>query len=168
MVRVTVFSAAKILLGLISFTVPDGHRGVRPSRNLDLEMETVPPGWNLQWPWARDPVLYDVRPQPHSATLKLATRDLRVVDVRLRVLAHPDPAQLPVVHRRFGPDVLQKVVPPLLFEVARSVVASVDAAALAGARDDLAADIKIVLGGHAHGFQVCIDDVAIEGVAVRG
>ncbi len=147
--------------------MPPGHCGLRFNAAFDLDSEVVPAGWHLRRPWNRAPVLYDIRPQTHAATLTVATRDLRVVELSVRVQAHPDPAKLPVLYRTFGLDAMHTLVPPLVHQVAKSTAAGRDSAALQARPDHTAADLASALAGPAREFNFCIDEVAVVGVTVR-
>ena len=51
------------------------------------------------------------------------SKDLQMINISLRVLYRPDPAQLPQVYRLLGRDYDQRVLPSIVNEVLKSVVA---------------------------------------------
>jgi regulator of protease activity HflC (stomatin/prohibitin superfamily) len=88
------------------------------------------------WPWLERPIIFDVK--THPTTIKsvtgskgiCVTKDLQFVDLSLRVLYRPDPTKLPEIYRNLGLDYDTRVLPSIVNEVAKSVVAQYNATQL--------------------------------------
>lgn len=84
-----------------------------------------------------------------------------MVNIALRVLSKPTVSRLPHIHRHLGPDYDERVLPSIVNEVLKSVVAQFNASQLITQRDRVSKLIRENLIERAHGFNIEMDDVAI-------
>lgn len=89
------------------------------------------------------------------------TRDLQMVDIGLRVLTRPDPLYLPDIYRRLGMDFDDKVLPSIVIEVVKQVIAQFNATALLTQREQVSKKIKDLLAERAKEFNIILEDVSI-------
>lgn len=87
--------------------------------------------------------------------------DLQMVDIGLRVLTRPDPDALPTVYRTLGLDYDDKVLPSIVNEVVKQVIAQFNATALLTQREQVSNTIKSQLKKRARDFNIVLEDVSI-------
>lgn len=112
-------------------------------------------------PWFQWPIIFDVRTRPRAIKSSSGTRDLQMVDVGLRVLTRPDPTKLVDIYRTIGPDYDDKILPSIVNEVLKQVLAQFNATALLTQREQVSRLIKSNLEERAADFHLILEDVSI-------
>ena len=90
----------------------------------------------------------------------LAT-DLQMVEISLRVLTRPDTRYLPKIYRTLGTDYDERVLPSIVNEVLKGVVAQYNAASLLTNRETVSLTIRRNLTERAKEFNIIMEDVSI-------
>lgn len=103
----------------------------------------------------------DVRSKPREIPSVTGTKDLQMVNLKLRVLWRPVEEELPQLYRELGIDFDERVLPSIGNEVLKSVVAQYNAEELLSKRAEVSARIKQDLIKRAKHFHLTLDDVAI-------
>jgi len=147
------------------FTVEGGHRAVIFNRLVGMKKGEFGEGLNFNIPWFERPIIYDIRTRPCNLQTLTGSKDLQMVTIGVRVLHKPDPNQLVWIYQRLGKSYDQRVLPSLMNECAKAVVARYNANELLTKRDQVSADIKRELNRRAQGFHVLLEDVAITHLA---
>ena len=102
-----------------------------------------------------------------------------MVEMSLRVLFRPDPHQLPFIYRRLGYGVTtsphsislslldfdERVLPSIVNEVSKAVVARFNASELLTRREDVSRQIREMLTKRADDFHILLEDVSITHLA---
>ena len=83
------------------------------------------------------------------------------MNITVRVLYRPDAEQLSSLHRYLGPEYDERVLPSIVNEVLRTVVAKYNAGALLSQRDQVSSAIRTALEQRARQFSIIMDDVSI-------
>ena len=97
------------------------------------------------FPWFERPVTYDVRARAHQVTSNSGSRDLQMVNISLRVLTRPDASKLPEIYRSLGTDFNERVLPSIIHETLKSVVAQYNASQLITQREQVSAAVRAML-----------------------
>lgn len=84
-----------------------------------------------------------------------------MVDVSIRTLVRPDETALPTIYRTLGGDYDEKVLPSIINEILKSVVAQFNAAQLIQEREKVSKMIQTELIKRASEFNILLDDVAL-------
>merc|ERR1719410_233020 len=89
------------------------------------------------------------------------TRDLQYVQIHLRVLFRPEVHNLPNILRKFGTDYDKRILPSIMNETLKAVVAQFNAEQLTTQREEVSRLIRRNLTERADDFHIRIDDCAI-------
>lgn len=147
------------------FTVDGGHRAVIFNRLVGMKDTIYNEGLNFNVPWFERPVIYDIRTRPVNLQTLTGSKDLQMVTIGVRVLHKPDPNHLVWIYRHLGTNYDQRILPSLLNECAKAVVARYNANELLTKRDEVSAAISQELALRAGGFHVLLEDVAVTHLA---
>lgn len=143
------------------YNVDPGHIAIKYNRLSGVGTQQYPPGLNFMLPWFERPIVFDIRARPHTMTSLTGSKDLQMVNISLRALAKPNPAKLPELYRSLGLDFEEKVLPSIVNEVLKSVIAQYNAASLISQREHVSKMIRQRLEQRAMDFHILLDDVAL-------
>lgn len=143
------------------YTVPGGHRAVVFNRIFGMKEATYGEGLNFNIPWFERPVVYDIRTRPVNLQTLTGSKDLQMVTIAIRVLHKPDPTKLVWIYRYLGLNYDERVLPSIMNECAKAVVARYNANELLQKRERVSADVGRELRQRAAGFNLLLEDVAI-------
>ena len=105
------------------FKVDTGHRAILFNKLSGIKNNVYREGWHLKMPWFERPIVYEVRTHPTTIRSMTGSKDLQMVNIQLRVLYRPDATKLPQLYRYLGTDYDNRVLPSIVNEVLKSVVA---------------------------------------------
>ena len=127
--------------------------GIRP----DIRGE----GTHFMVPVVQRPIVMDVRTKPREIPSVTGTKDLQMVNIKLRVLWRPIVEELPKIYGELGIDFDERVLPSIGNEVLKSIVAQYNAEELLSKRAEVSSRIKAEMIKRAKNFHLIFDDVAI-------
>lgn len=147
------------------FSVEAGHRAIKFNRLWGLGDSTFEEGLHFMMPWFERPIIFDIRARPRTIVSLTGSRDLQMVNISVRTLCRPDEFQLSEVYRHLGHTYDEKVLPSIVNECLKAVVAQYNAAELVQKREQVSLEIRRRLTERAKDFQIMLEDVAITHLA---
>lgn len=147
------------------YTVQGGHRAVVFNRLTGMKDVTYGEGLNFNIPWFEKPTIFDVRTRPVNLQTLTGSKDLQMVTIAIRVLHKPNPNRLVEIYRQLGTNYDERVLPSIMNECAKAVVARYNANELLTKREQVSKEISADLQRRAAAFNILLDDVAITHLA---
>lgn len=164
---VALASAGALMYGTYHsvYTVQGGHRAVVFNRLVGMKETIYGEGLNFNIPWLERPIVFDIRTRPVNLQTLTGSKDLQMVTIAIRVLHKPDPNKLVHIYRFLGTNYDERVLPSIMNECAKAVVARYNASELLTKREMVSKEISIDLQKRAQYFDIILEDVAITHLA---
>jgi prohibitin 1 len=144
------------------YNVDGGERAVMfDSLRGGVLPKVVGEGTHFMIPVIQRPIVMDVRTKPREIPSVTGTKDLQMVNIKMRVLWRPIVEELPILYRELGTDFDERVLPSIGNEVLKSVVAQYNAEELLSKREEVSHRIMEEMTKRAKTFHLLLDDVAI-------
>lgn len=147
------------------YDVDAGTRVVIFNKLSGLEQKVRCEGTHFKIPFIQEPRVMEIRSRPRVVNSTTGTKDLQMVNISLRVLWHPEEDKLPLILGNVGPDYDDKILPSIVNEVLKAVVAQYNAEELLSKRAQVSSQIGGALVDRAGKFNLTLDDVSITHLA---
>lgn len=144
------------------YNVDGGERAVMFDQLRGGVLPTVSgEGTHFMIPLVQRPVIFDIRTKPREIPSVTGTKDLQMVNIKLRVLWRPMEDELPKLYRELGTDFDERVLPSIGNEVLKSIVAQYNAEELLSKRAEISSRVREEMHKRARVFHLEFDDVSI-------
>jgi prohibitin 1 len=157
-----VLAAGAFTVSQCLYNVDGGERAVMfDSLRGGVRDDVRSEGTHFLIPVVQRPIIIDVRTKPREIPSVTGTKDLQMVNIKMRVLWRPVVEELPKLYRELGTDFDERVLPSIGNEVLKSVVAQYNAEELLSKREEVSERIKLEMAKRARVFHLVLDDVSI-------
>jgi len=150
-----------VLLSNSLYDVEAGNRAIKFNRIWGIGDEIIEEGTHFRIPWFERPIIFDIKTRPRKIRTNTGTKDLQMVDISIRTLVRPDTSKLTQIYRMLGMEYEEKVLPSIVNEVLKSVVAQYNASQLIKDRVEVSRIISNRLTKRAKEFNIILEDVAL-------
>jgi len=124
------------------YQVDTGEKAIKFNKITGVGATTYREGVHLRIPFIEKPIIFNVKSQPIEYKSVTGSKDLQEVTIKVRVLFKPNEDSLQSIYRNIGPNYPDVVLPSVVNEVLRSVVAQYNAATLLVQRESVSMKIK--------------------------
>jgi len=138
-----------------------GNKGVDKTR-------VIEEGTHIAVPWFQRPIIFDCRTRPNTFSSLTGSKDLQMVNISIRVLTKPLPDNLPAIYDFLGTDkdMDARVLPSVVPEVLKAVVARYNASQLITQRDEISTKVRINLAQRLRdSFHIHLEDVSLTNIS---
>ena len=143
------------------FVVRPGEAAVLYNRINGIKDGVYGEGIHMRILGLDDPKYFDIRLRPRVLQTMTGTKDLQMVNIRLRVLFHPLADKLPNIYRTLGMDYDERVLPSVSNEILKSVVAEYKAEELIQRRDEVSHRIATLMTEKIASFGLVLEDLSL-------
>jgi prohibitin 1 len=143
------------------FVVHPGEAAVLYNKFTGLKDAVYGEGLHFRVLGIDDIKLFDMRIRPRVLQTMTGTKDLQMVNIRLRVLFRPEASRLPQLYRTFGLDYDERILPSISNEILKAVVAEYKAEELVHKRDSVSARIFQLMTEKVSSFGLTLEDLSL-------
>lgn len=143
------------------FIVYPGEACIVYNKIYGLKESVYNEGLQFRLPGIEDVKRFNIKIRPRMLQTETGTKDLQMVNIRLRVLFRPIVDKLPQLFRTFGMDYDERILPSISNEILKAVVAEYKAEELIQKRDLVSARIFQLMEGKIKQFGLQVEDISL-------
>lgn len=143
------------------FVVRPGEAAVLYNRISGIKEGVYTEGLQFRILGLDEPKLFDIRLRPRVLQTMTGTKDLQMVNIRLRVLFRPLPEHLPDIYRNMGMDYDERILPSVSNEILKAVVAEYKAEDLIQKRHEVSNRIRSLMEDKIRTFGLVLEDLSL-------
>jgi prohibitin 2 len=143
------------------YNVDGGYRSIEFNKITGVKPNVYNEGTHFKIPFIEKPIIFTVRSRPYEISSPTGSKDLQMINIKLRVLFKPDIPKLPLIYQTLGTNYDDRVLPSIVHEVLKGVVAQFNAAQLITQREKISRMVRDKLVERASEFHILLDDVSI-------
>jgi len=145
----------------VIYNVPAGHRGVIYDKFRGVLPKEDSEGTHFYIPVIQEPIIMDITTRPREVPVTTGSKDMQQINISLRVLFRPKRSALSNIYKEIGLDYEERVMPSIVTEVLKTVIAKYDASELITQRTRVSTAINELLEERAAKFNLILDDISI-------
>ncbi|EAN88839.1 putative prohibitin [Trypanosoma cruzi] len=153
--------AASVGIYSCCFVVRPGEAAILYNKITGLKDSVYGEGMQFRILGLDDIKMFNVRVRPRLLQTMTGTKDLQMVNIRLRVLFRPQIERLPQIYRTFGMDYDERILPSISNEILKAVVAEYKAEELIQKRDAVSARIYQLMQEKVAQFGLVLEDLSL-------
>lgn len=158
---VTILGALSGLVYNSFYMVPAGHVSIKFNRFTGVGNQLYGEGLKFMIPAIERPIIYDARIRPTEISSSTGSMDLQNVKSTVRIIHKPYVSNLQTLYRDLGYDYAERILPSIVNEVMKSVIATFNAEELLTKRSKVTTDIGGQIKKEALKYNIVIEDVSI-------
>merc|ERR1711937_729189 len=112
------------------YNVPAGHRGVIYDKFRGVLPKEEGEGTHFVIPIIQEPIIMDITTRPREVPVTTGSKDMQQINISLRVLFRPKRSALSNIYKEIGLDYEERIMPSIVTEVLKTVIAKYDASEL--------------------------------------
>jgi len=112
------------------YRVDTGEMAFKFNKITGVQEKIYKEGIHVKIPLIERPIIFNTKSTAIEYKSLTGSKDLQEVTIKVRVLYRPDTSKLPTIYRKLGTSYQDVVLPSVVNEVLRSVVAQYNAATL--------------------------------------
>jgi prohibitin 2 len=143
------------------YYVAPGQRAFKYNKITGVQETIYREGYNFKIPFIEKQIKYDIKARPQNIRCTTGSADLQMVSISLRIMFRPDDTKLFTIYRKLGEDYHARVLPSVVNEILRSVVARYTANQLAAQREQISSEIRYTLQARLRDFNIILEDTSI-------
>lgn len=143
------------------FVVRPGEGAVIYNKIAGLKDSVYGEGLHFRVLGLDDIKVFDMKIRPRVLQTMTGTKDLQMVNIRLRVLFRPQSDKLPQLFRTFGMDYDERILPSVSNEILKAVVAEYKAEELIQKRDAVSSRIFQLMTEKVGQFGLILEDLSL-------
>jgi len=145
----------------VIYNVPAGHRGVIYDKFRGVLPKEDGEGTHFVIPIIQEPIIMDITTRPREVPVTTGSKDMQQINISLRVLFRPKRSALSNIYKEIGLDYEERIMPSIVTEVLKTVIAKYDASELITQRTRVSNAINELLEERASKFNLILDDISI-------
>ena len=163
--KMLIGAATAVTLGIIGynslFWVGPGYSAIIFNKSKGVDKEVYSEGLHFKIPFVATPIYFDINPKEEVVNIQITTKDLKKVEISIKVVCRPQVSMLPRIFSTLGLEYAKLVVPSVTAENAKLILSQFTATQILNRKEDLIGIIQQQVISHAGRYYLIIDEVSL-------